>query len=26
MEESFYTIKAGNILSFIREIGFYHHI
>jgi len=22
----FHTIKASNILAFIREIGFYHHI
>jgi len=26
MEELFHTIKACNILSFIREIGCYHHI
>jgi len=26
MEELFHTIKATNILAFIREIGFYHHI
>jgi len=26
MEELFHTIKARNILAFIREIGFYHHI
>jgi len=26
MEELFHTIKASNILAFIREIGFYHHI
>jgi len=26
MEELFHTIKACNILAFIREIGFYHHV
>ena len=26
MAELFDTIKATNILAFIREIGFYHHI
>jgi len=26
MEELFHTIKTSNILAFIREIGFYHHI
>jgi len=26
MEELFHTIKASNILPFIQEIGFYHHI
>jgi len=26
MEELFHTIKAMNILAFIREIGFYHQI
>ena len=25
MEELFHTIKARNILAFIREVGFYHH-
>jgi len=26
MEELFQTIKASNVLAFVREIGFYHHI
>jgi len=26
VEELFHTIKACNLLAFIREIGFYHHI
>jgi len=26
MEELFHTIKACNVLAFIREIGFYHHM
>jgi len=26
MEELFHAIIACNVLAFIREIGFYHHI
>jgi len=26
MEELLHTIKARNILAFIREIAFYHHL
>jgi len=25
-EELFHTIEASNVLAFICEIGFYHHI